>query len=104
MDDTYAINHAKSRFREGFNRADEEMVLSTYDCAFADISLGLPSFFDSDAKVVLRVRLRRLFRDYTAQMAVIIIDIVLNGDKALDFRKYEHGISRRGSGVLTVAG
>ena len=52
-------------------------------------------------------------------MAVIIIDIVLNGDKALDWgrhvlkltisgvariRKYEHGISRRGSGVLNVAG
>lgn len=85
MDDTYAINLAKSRFREGFNKADAEMVLSIYDCAFSDMSFGLPSFFDSDAKDVLRARLRQLFRDYTAEMAVVIIDIVLNGDKALDW-------------------
>ena len=85
MDDTYAINLAKSRFREGFKRADEEMVLSIYDHAFADMSFGLPSFFDSDSKEVFRARLQRLFRDYTAEMAVLIIDIVLNGDKALDW-------------------
>lgn len=85
MDDRYAINHAKSRFREGFNRADEEMVLSIYDCAFADMSFGLPSFFASDARDVLRARLRRLFRDHTTHMAVLIIDIVLNGDMALDW-------------------
>ena len=85
MDDTYAINLAKSRFREGFKRADEEMVLSIYDHAFVDMSFGLPSFFDSDSKEVFRARLRRLFRDYTAEMAVLIIDIVLNGDKALDW-------------------
>jgi hypothetical protein len=85
MDDRYAINLAKSRFREGFNRSDEEMVLSIYDCAFADMSFGLPSFFDSDAKDVLRARLRRLFHEYTTEMAVLIIDIVLNGDKALDW-------------------
>jgi hypothetical protein len=84
MDDRYAINLAKSRFREGFNSADEEMILSIYDCAFVDMSFGLPSFFDADARDVLRVRLRRLFHDYTTEMAVLIIDIVLNGDKALD--------------------
>jgi hypothetical protein len=85
MDDRYAINLAKSQFREGFNRSDEEMVLSIYDGAFADMSFGLPSFFKSDARDVLRARLRRLFRDYSAEMAVLIIDIVLNGDKALDW-------------------
>ena len=85
MDDRYAINLAKSRFREGFNRTDEEMVLSIYDCAFSDMSFGLPSFFKSDARDVLRARLRRLFRDYSAEMAVLIIEIVLNEDKAFDW-------------------
>jgi len=85
MDDRYAINLAKSQFREGFNRSDEEMDLSIYYCAFADMSFGLPSFFESDANDVLRARLRRLFHDYTTEMAVLIIDIVLNGDKALDW-------------------
>ena len=98
MDDTYAINLAKSRFREGFNRADVEMVLSIYDCAFADMSFGVPSFFDSDSKDVFRARLRRLFRDYTVEMAVLVIDIVLNGDKALDWGWHILKLTHRRSG------
>src|SRR6266849_6695677 len=85
MDDIYAINLAKSRFREGFNAGDEELVLSIYDDAFADMSFAMPSYYYSDAKDVFRARLKRLFRDYSAEMAVIIIDIVLNGDKAFDW-------------------
>lgn len=84
MDDTYAINLAKSRFREGFSRADEEMVLSVYDCAFCDMSFGFPNFYDSDAREVFRARLQRLFRDYSAEMAVLVIKIVLCGDTAYD--------------------
>lgn len=99
MDDTYAINLAKSRFREGFKRADPEMVLSIYDNAFSDMSFGLPSFFDCDARDVLRARLRRLFRDYTAEMAVLIIDIVLNGDKALDWGWHVLKLTHKRSGV-----
>jgi len=85
MDDIYAINVAKSRFREGFNLGDEEQVLSIYDDAFADMSFAMPSFYSSDAKDVFRARLKRLFRGYCAEMAVIIIDVVFNGDKAMDW-------------------
>lgn len=85
MDDVYAINLAKSNFRDGFNEGDAERVLSIYDDAFADMSFGMPSFYYSDAKDVFRARLTRLFEDYTASMNVIIIDVVLNGDRALDW-------------------
>ncbi len=84
MDDIYAVNLAKTIFREGFSEGDTERVLSIYDDAFADMSFGMPSFYYSDAKDVFRARLKRLFRDYTASMKVIIIDVVLNGDRALD--------------------
>jgi hypothetical protein len=75
MDDIYAINVAKTRFREGFNAGDPEEILSLYDDAFADMSFAMPSFYYSDAKDVFRARLLRLFRDYTARMTVIVIDI-----------------------------
>ena len=91
--------YAETSFREGFKRADEELILSIYDCAFADMSFGLPSFYDSDAKDVLRARLRRLFRDYRAEMAVIIIDIVLNGEKALDWGWHVLNLTHRQSGL-----
>jgi ketosteroid isomerase-like protein len=85
MDDIYAINLAKSIFREGFNQADVEQVLSIYDDGYADLSFGLPSFYSTDANDVQRARLKRLFEQFTADMSVMIIDIVVNGDKALDW-------------------
>jgi ketosteroid isomerase-like protein len=100
MDDMYAINLAKSRFREGFNRADEEMVLSVYDCSFCDMSFGLPSFYDSGARDVFRARLQRLFRDYRAEMAVLIIKIVLHGDTAYDWGWHVLNLSDQLSGSL----
>jgi ketosteroid isomerase-like protein len=60
-------------------------VLSVYDDAFADMSFGMPSFYYSDARDVFRACLKRIFRDYTAKMTIILIDIVLNGDKAFDW-------------------
>ncbi len=84
MDDIYAINLAKSRFREGFNLGDEEQILSIYDDSFVDMSFAMPSFYSCDAKDVFRARLKRLFRDYRAEMALNIINVILNGDRALD--------------------
>jgi ketosteroid isomerase-like protein len=85
MDDVYAINLAKTILREGFNDGDVERILSVYDDAYADMSFGMPSFYYSDARDVFRARLGRLFRDYSATMKVIIIDVVLNGDRAFDW-------------------
>jgi ketosteroid isomerase-like protein len=84
MDDTYAINLAKSRFREGFKLGDEEQILSIYADAFVDMSFGMPSFYSRDSKDVFRARLKRLFREYNAEMALNIIDVALNGDRAMD--------------------
>src|SRR5262249_52622707 len=85
MDDVYAINLAKTILREGYNAGDAERVLSVYDDAFADMSYGMPSFYYSDARDVFRARLERLFREYSVSMNVLIIDVVLNGDRAFDW-------------------
>lgn len=85
MDDIYAINLAKTILREGFDEGDTERILSVYDDSFADMSFFMPSFYYSDAKDVFRARLTRLFQDYVATMKVLIIDVVLNGDRALDW-------------------
>ena len=99
MDDTYAINLAKTIFREGFNEGDTEMVLSIYDDAFADMSFGMPCFYYSDAKDVFRARLTRLFQDYVASMNVIIIDVVPNGNKALDWGWHVLDLTSRNDGT-----
>lgn len=84
MDDICAINLAKSRFREGFALGDEEQILSIYADAFVDMSFGMPSFYSGDAKDVFRSRLKRLFREYNAEMAINIVEVALDGDRAMD--------------------
>jgi hypothetical protein len=76
-------------------------VLSVYDDAFADMSSGMPSFYYSDAKDVFRARLTRLFRDYTASMKVIIIDVVLNGDRAFDWGWHVLDLTSKADGSVS---
>jgi ketosteroid isomerase-like protein len=84
-DDIYAINLAKTRYRDGFDIGDAELVLSVYDDTFADMAFGMPSFYYSDAREVFRASLERTFREYDTRMTIILIDIVLNGNKAFDW-------------------
>jgi ketosteroid isomerase-like protein len=100
MDDIYAINLAKTNLREGFNERDPERILAVYDDEFADMSFGMPSFYYSDAKDVFRARLERLFKDYTVSMRVIIIDVVLNGDRAFDWGWHVLDLTSRMEGTV----
>jgi hypothetical protein len=102
MDDIYAIDLAKSIFREGFNHGDVEQVLSVYDYGYADLSFGLPSFYTTDANDVFRARLKRLFEEFTADMSVMIIGIVLNGDKAMDWGWHHLVLTCKGTGEKHV--
>ncbi len=103
MDDVYAINLAKTTLREGYNEGDPERILSVYDDAFADMSFGMPSFYYSDARDVFRARLNRLFRDYTASMKVIIIDVVVNGDRAFDWGWHVIDLTSKADGTVSQA-
>jgi ketosteroid isomerase-like protein len=89
MDDMYAINAAKTEVREGYNHADVDRILAVFADAFTDMSEKLPtfqSFAGPDAKIVLRARLLKLFREYKVELTPVAIEIKVAGDLAI-----EHG-------------
>jgi len=89
MDDTYAINLAKSKYREGFETGDVERVLSVFAPEFTDMSDGRPSRYRADAALKLRSYLSEVFRDYRAHLKVIVNQIVVLGGTAYDYGWHE---------------
>ena len=84
MDDTYAVNVAKTHYRERFNNGDVKRVVPVFAPQFTDMSDGRPSRYGDDAPVKLRQFLESLFRDYDAKLNVIVIAISVIGNTALD--------------------
>ena len=89
LDDRYAINAAKTELREGYKNADVERILSVYADAFTDMSDGQASFFGPDAKLVLRAKLEKLFREYQVEWVPIIIDITTAEAVAVEYGWHE---------------
>jgi len=90
MDDKYAINAAKTVYREAYEQANIEKLLSVFGInGFTDMSEGLPSIYGQEARMVLRSRTERLFADYIVKLNVIIIDVVIQGDTARDYGWHE---------------
>jgi ketosteroid isomerase-like protein len=85
MDNLYAINAAKSEFREGFNLADTSRVLAIADPNLVNFSNGQPSEFGESGLNALKTRLANLFERFTAKLVVIVIEIRLEGDIAYDY-------------------
>jgi ketosteroid isomerase-like protein len=85
MDNLYAINAAKSEFREGFNLADTSRVLAIADPDLVNFSNGQPSEFGESGLNALKTRLANLFERFTATLVVIVIEIRLEGDIAYDY-------------------
>jgi ketosteroid isomerase-like protein len=85
MDNLYAINAAKSEFREGFNLADTSRVLAIADPDLVNFSNGQPSEFGESGLNALKTRLANLFERFIAKLVVIVIEIRLEGDIAYDY-------------------
>jgi ketosteroid isomerase-like protein len=99
MDDTYQINVAKTEFREAYNRSDVDQLLSVFDDeGFTDMSEGGPSHYDEAAREDLRERATKLFAEYSVKLAVIIIKIVVRGDRAYDFGWHEFTLKPKNGG------
>lgn len=98
MDDKYAINVAKSHYREGFNRGDVEQVLSAFAPEFTDMSDGRPNRYGGDAGTKLRAYLSELFARYQAKLNVIIIRIDVVGSTAYDYGWHELTLTPRDGG------
>ena len=85
MDDLYAINVAKSEFRDCFNLGDASRVLAIADPDLVSFSDGQPSEFGASGLDTLKSRLRNLFERFTAKLVVIVVEIRLQGDVAYDY-------------------
>lgn len=98
MTDIYAINVAKTEFREGFNTGDVDRVMAVFADSVTDFSDGFPSFFGDEGRTVLRNRLGRLFAACRVRAVVTIIDINVLGDTAIEYGWHEFTISPKGGG------
>jgi ketosteroid isomerase-like protein len=85
MDDLFAINTAKTEFRECFNLGDVSRVLAVADPDLVSFSDGQPSEFGGSGLEALKSRLTNLFERFTAKLSVIVIEIRLQGDVAYDY-------------------
>ena len=103
MDDVNLISLAKTEYREGYNNADVERVLSVFADVFTNMSEGDCSFFGEEGKAALREQLDRLFTQYRVQMSPVIIDIVPNGDTAYDWGWHKVVLEAKdGSGARNI--
>jgi ketosteroid isomerase-like protein len=89
MDELYAINAAKSEFRDSFNFSDPSRFLAIADPELVSFSDGQPSEFGESGLESLKTRLENLFQQFTATLAVIVNEIRLNGDVAYDYGCHE---------------
>jgi ketosteroid isomerase-like protein len=98
MDDVYAINVAKSNYREGFNTSDVERVLSVFAPEFTDMSDSHPTRYRADAAIKLRRSLAEIFAEHEAKLDVIINAISVFGDNAFDYGWHELTLTPRNGG------
>src|ERR1700757_2939145 len=99
MDTKYAINLAKTDYREAYEQGDVERLLSVFAMdGFTDMSEGLPSKYGQEERMVLRSRAEQLFADYVVKLNVIIIDVVIQGDTARDYGWHEWILTPKAGG------
>jgi ketosteroid isomerase-like protein len=100
MDDLYAINAAKTEFRECFNLGDTSRMLAIVDPDLVTFSDGQPSEFGETGLDALKTRLANLFERFTAKMAVIVIEIRLQGEVAYDYGWHELTLTPKDGGQM----
>ena len=82
--DEYAINVAKTEYREGHNNADVERILSVFANGFTSMPEGEPTFYGEEAREALRCQLSKLFELYRVRMEVVIVNIAVFESAAID--------------------
>ncbi len=101
MDDLYAINAAKSEFRDCFNFSDVSRLLAIADPDLVNFSDGQPCEFGMSGLDALKNRLESLFERFTARLVVIVIEIRLQGDVAYDYGWHDLTLTPKDGGQAT---
>jgi ketosteroid isomerase-like protein len=100
-DDQYQISVAKTEYREAYNSGDVQRLLSVFASGFTDWSEGEPSFYGTEARRALELRVHRLFEQYTVELFVIIIDIVVKDSSAFDWGWHKVRLTDKQTGEVT---
>jgi ketosteroid isomerase-like protein len=100
MDDLYAINAAKTEFRECFNLGDASRVLAIADPDLVSFSDGAPSEFGESGLEVLKTRLANLFERFTVELVIVVIEIRLQGDIAYDYGWHDFMLTPKDGGAF----
>jgi ketosteroid isomerase-like protein len=100
MTDDYLISLAKTEYREGYNTGDIERILSVFNDDLTNWADGDASFYGAEGKQGLREQLQDLFAQYTAEMAVIIIDIGISGGTAFDWGWHKLSLTSKATGEV----
>jgi ketosteroid isomerase-like protein len=98
MDDSYAIRLAKTKLRDAYSNANVNGVLSVLAEGYSDMSAGLASFYGTEARAVLKHRLKNLFAKYDAELAVTIISIRVQGPIAFDWGWHKQTLTPKKGG------
>ncbi len=102
MDDSYAIRLAKTKLRDAYNKGDVKGVLSVFGEGYSDMSTGLASFYGAEARAVLNHRMKKLFAQYDARLAVTIISISVQGSWAYDWGWHKLTLTPKKGGRATT--
>jgi ketosteroid isomerase-like protein len=98
MHDLYAVNVAKTEFREGFNLGDAARILAIADPQLVSFSDGQPSEFGESGLEALEIRLKNLFERFTASLAVIVNEVRIEGDVAYDYGLHDLTLTPKDGG------
>src|SRR5277367_6914667 len=101
MDDLYAINVAKTEFREGYNRGDAARILANVDPDLVNFSSEQPSGFGKNGLDDLAIRLQNLFEQFAVKLAVIVVEIRIQGDVAYDYGWHDLTLTPKAHGQPT---
>ena len=83
--DEYTISVAKTEYREGYNTANVDRLLSVFSDELTYMPDGEPSFYGAEGKQALRSKATQLFREFQVKMEIIVIAISVLGDSAYDY-------------------
>jgi ketosteroid isomerase-like protein len=96
--DLYAINLAKTEYREGYNTGDVTRLLSAFADGFIYMSEGAPTFYGDESRKALAAQARELFRQYQVKVFVIIAFVQFSRDTASDWGWHEFTLTPKAGG------
>jgi ketosteroid isomerase-like protein len=85
MDDLYAINAAKTEFRDAHNRGEVERFVTILDPAIVVFSDGCQCAFGAGVAETLGAQYRELAAENRVHLDPIIIEIRIEGSVAYDY-------------------